>query len=569
MDKKTVIAFILSLTIWLGWQKFYWEPHQKAVKEWQAYQASLETPPTTTEKVSSPAGLSAEKANTPGKPVDATRGKVSSAAPAEEIAASIEGAELILSNSPQLFRGWTLANYKTSEEDENKRNRIDLNYVAGSPAQLEVGFSDVALNESLQRNFTRSKNLVNGELYADAVEDSKLSLNRAVMAATSKNTVHVDLKFNFKGEVPKFVFVDLVGNPKRDHDKPGSILGEFPDKVELTYWNKEGRHTTIADQIHERVESATGVHWLGLNTRYFLFAVLPDDKKLVDEAGVQIQRNITNGKDMAFGRLAFPTNGQKNFALPLKVYFGPKQLEVLEEVSRPLMHAVDFGWTSAIAIPLLKTLQWFYSYTHNYGVAIILVTLLVKILLFPLTYKSMKSMAQLSKLKPQMEKLQKKYADDKEKLQKEIFALYKTHGANPISGCLPILLQMPVFFALYRVLFNCMELYQAPFAFWIQDLSAKDQWFVTPVLLIGLMYLQQKLSPNTSADPSQQAVLKFMPVMFGVFMLFLPSGLNIYMLVNTVVSVAQQYYLNKRFGINTPVVASEEGPGGAATVKST
>jgi YidC/Oxa1 family membrane protein insertase len=563
MDKKTIAAFILSLAIWLGWQKFYWEPHQKSVKEWQAYQASLKAPEKSATAFSNDKSIVTEASQAQE---GATKTKTASArnnAPAKETTASLDGSQVVLSNSPDLFRGWKLDAYKTSEEDESKRSNIDLNYVAGNPTQFEIGFSDEALNQVIAGNFTAAAATSKDALYQDALSDSKLDIARSVFAAESKNTLRVELKFNFKAEVPKFVFIDLAGNPKRDHDKPGSILGEFPDKVELTYWNKEGRHTTIADQIHERIESTTGVHWLGLNTRYFLFAVLPENKKQVDEAGVQIQRAITNGRDMAFGRLAFPTNGEKNLTIPLKVYFGPKQLETLESVSRPLMHAVDFGWTSAIAIPLLKALQWVYSYTHNYGVAIIVVTLLVKILLFPLTYKSMKSMAQLSKLKPQMERIQKKYADDKEKLQKEIFALYKTHGANPISGCLPILLQMPVFFALYRVLFNCMELYQAPFIFWIQDLSAKDHWFVTPVLLIGLMYLQQRLSPTTTTDPTQQAVLRYMPVMFGVFMLFLPSGLNIYMLVNTVVSVLQQYYLNKKFGLNIPLIASEGDSGGA------
>jgi YidC/Oxa1 family membrane protein insertase len=224
-------------------------------------------------------------------------------------------------------------------------------------------------------------------------------------------------------------------------------------------------------------------------------------------------------------------------------------MESLRAVDPVLIDAIDFGWTSFMAVPLLQSLKWLYGYVQNYGIAIIILTFIIKMLLFPLTYKSMKAMAKMAKLQPQLNALREKYKDDKEKLNAEMMSFMRTNGYNPVGGCLPILIQMPIFFALYRVLFNSMELYQAPFMGWIQDLSSPDPFFITPLLLTGLMYLQQRLAPTTATDPMQQKMLQFMPVIFGFFMLLLPAGLNVYMVVNSAVSIAQQWVMNKRLGI--------------------
>lgn len=566
MDKRTLLAIVLSLSIWLGWQKFYWEPHQRAVRAWHEQQetqklaeAGAETPPKDAKISAETADKKPDASVAKDKPSlkKAQKGVREVLAATREL--SFPGQTVLVGNAPELFQSWSLKDYKTSEEQEEKRREIDLKYVTGFGSQLKLSFSDIGLSELAKQNYEIADKLPKDALYADSLSTDKVDIWRKVLQDGVDHALRVDYVIRFKGEVPAYVFLDVYGNPKREHDKPGSMFGEYPDKVELTFWNKEGRTTKIADTFTETLETKMGAYWLGLNTRYFLFAAVPDSKELVDHLGVQLQPVLLAGTKAVEGRIAVPTEGKAELHLPMKVYFGPKKIEVLETVSPSLRHAVDFGWTSALAIPLLKSLQLVYGYVHNYGLAIIIVTLMVKILLFPLTYKSMKSMAQISKLRPQMERLQKKYADDKQKLQQETWALYKTNGANPVSGCLPMLLQMPIFFALYRVFFNCMELYQAPFGLWIHDLSARDPFFVGPILLIGLMFLQQKLTPAANADPSQQAVMKIMPIMFGLFMLFLPSGLNIYMLVNTAVSIAQQYFLNKRFGVNVTAGSSESG----------
>jgi YidC/Oxa1 family membrane protein insertase len=236
----------------------------------------------------------------------------------------------------------------------------------------------------------------------------------------------------------------------------------------------------------------------------------------------------------------------KTLSVPMRVYFGPKELNILRQVEPTLDHTVDFGWFTVFAYPLLKLLKWLYQFVQNYGVAIILLTLLLKIVTYPLTYKSMKSMKNMAKLQPQLQKIREKHKDDKEALNREMLGLMKNHGYNPMAGCLPMLIQMPIFFALYRVLYSSIELYHAPFALWIHDLSTRDPYYVTPVLLSLTMFIQQKLTPNTATDPAQAKMMQLMPLIFGAFMLTLPSGLTIYMLVNAIASILQQMILNKK-----------------------
>jgi YidC/Oxa1 family membrane protein insertase len=236
---------------------------------------------------------------------------------------------------------------------------------------------------------------------------------------------------------------------------------------------------------------------------------------------------------------------------------GPKEIKTLKAANPKLAKAVNFGWFDVIAQPLLVCLKFFHRFLHNYGLAIILLTVLIKILFWPLTHKSYVSMQAMKKLQPKMAKIREKYKDDKEKMNQEIMQMYRTHKVNPMGGCLPMLLQIPVFFALYRVLYSSIAMRHAPFLWWINDLSAPDRLYVgftipylggLPVLtlLMGIsMFVQQKMTP-TSADPRQEKMMLMMPVVFTVFFVNFPSGLVLYWLVNNILSIGQQYYINKK-----------------------
>jgi YidC/Oxa1 family membrane protein insertase len=183
----------------------------------------------------------------------------------------------------------------------------------------------------------------------------------------------------------------------------------------------------------------------------------------------------------------------------------------------------------------------------NWGWTIVLVTIIIKLILFPLSHKGMVSMTKLKELSPKIKAIQEKYADDKQKASIHMMELYQKEGANPMGGCLPVILQIPVFFALYRVLLNAIELKGAPWIFWIKDLGSMDPYYVLPILMGATMYFQQKITPNTMTDPMQQKMFQFLPIIFTFFFLWFPAGLTLYWFINNLITMGQQYYVNNLF----------------------
>jgi YidC/Oxa1 family membrane protein insertase len=231
------------------------------------------------------------------------------------------------------------------------------------------------------------------------------------------------------------------------------------------------------------------------------------------------------------------------------LYYGPKEDEELLKFGHNLVVSHDMT-LEVLAGPLLELLRLIYGYVGNYGVAIIILTIIVRLLLFPLTFKGMKSMKRMQQLSPRMKKLQAKYKNNKEKLNKEMMALYRKNRVNPLGGCLPMLLQIPVFFALYSSLSSAVELRHAPFMFWISDLSQPDGLGITPLLMGASMYFQQKLTPQTAMmDPTQAKVMQMLPFIFTIFTFTFPSGLTLYWVTSNVLSIAQQQIINR---IKTP-----------------
>jgi YidC/Oxa1 family membrane protein insertase len=210
-----------------------------------------------------------------------------------------------------------------------------------------------------------------------------------------------------------------------------------------------------------------------------------------------------------------------------------------------LEKAIDFGMFDIIAKPLLYILKYLNKATHNYGLAIIILTIIIKIIFFPLTHKSYKSMKAMKDLQPKMMALKKKYKNEKERLNREVMNLYRTNKVNPLGGCLPLLVQFPIFIAFYWVLLGSIELRHAPFMLWIKDLSAHDPYYITPILMGASMFIQQKMTP-TVGDPTQAKVMLAMPIIFTFLFLKFPSGLVIYWLVNNVLQIFQQLYIDKR-----------------------
>jgi YidC/Oxa1 family membrane protein insertase len=364
-------------------------------------------------------------------------------------------------------------------------------------------------------------------------QDDLVEYSRTYEAQGDVVTVNVDL--NFKQKSPDKAFINLVSKGLADDP-------ESRDR-ELFYYTNNSVERNLVESSIDSTEVATASKWMGAGSRYFIFAIIPDGV-VADKLLIQ-----STGEKQAQSSYQFPVqNGQ--FHGRFKVAFAPKNLEILRAVDPTLDTTVNLGFFTFVAYPILWMLKFIYKFVGNYGVAIIILTLIIKILTFPLTLKSVKGMRKMSEFQPRMKALQEKYKDNKEALNREMLAMMKTSGYNPMAGCFPMLIQMPVFFALYSVLYAAVELYQAPFAFWIQDLSAKDPYFITPILMTVTMFFQQKLTPPAPGmDPTQQKVMQWMPVMFGAFMVTTPSGLCLYMLVNAIASALQQLYLNKKLGV--------------------
>jgi len=297
-------------------------------------------------------------------------------------------------------------------------------------------------------------------------------------------------------------------------------------------------------------ELSGAVSWAGLGHTYFLFAVLP-------EGGKEQKISVTQTGPAVTLKIGAQAQGSGETSAVHTLFIGPKQIDTLKSMDRGLEHAIDFGYFGLVSMPLLYVLHFSHRFTSSYGIDIILLTILIKLLMAPLTHKSFASMKQMQKLQPQMERLKEKFKDEKEKLNKEIMELYRRNKVNPFGGCLPMVLQFPVFIGLYNALQTPIELRHAPFL-WINDLSRPD-WEALPfafsgwslgvpilTLLMGAsMFVQQWMTPS-AGDPNQRRMMLMMPLIFTFMFINFPSGLTIYWLVNNILTIAQQYLISRR-----------------------
>lgn len=281
--------------------------------------------------------------------------------------------------------------------------------------------------------------------------------------------------------------------------------------------------------------------WIAMLQHYFVAAWLPKDKTPREFYAKKL------GEDLYSVGTILPVpkiDSGKTATITVPLYAGPQEQDSLSKLAPGLGLTVDYGWLTVIAVPLFWVLSWLYKWAQNWGVAIILLTVLIKFLFYPLSAASYRSMAKMRVLAPKMQKMKEQYGNDRQKLHQAMMELYKTEKINPLGGCLPILVQIPVFIALYWVLLASVELRHAPFALWITDLSAPDPYYVLPVIMGITMIIQSRLSPEPP-DPIQARMMKIMPIAFSVFFFFFPSGLVLYWLINNILSIAQQWQITR------------------------
>jgi YidC/Oxa1 family membrane protein insertase len=291
--------------------------------------------------------------------------------------------------------------------------------------------------------------------------------------------------------------------------------------------------------------------WAGVDDHYFLVAALAGTGNVRIEYRPQTTLDAAGAVTHTFLGYAVNLPGD---GVDAAFFIGPKAVALLKAIDPQLVYAIDYGMFRPIVVPLLNALNWVNGYIGNYGWAIIVLTFLINVAIFPLRHKSVVSMKKMQELKPEIDAIQKRYGNlkatdpAKQKMNQEVMEVYKRAGVNPASGCVPMLLTMPILFAFYSMLAYSIELRGAPFGFWIKDLSVYDPFYVAPVLTGITMLVQQRMTPQTGTDPVQQKMFMLMPVIFTVMFLWAPSGLNIYWLVNNVLAIAQQYFTNKIIG---------------------
>ncbi len=341
------------------------------------------------------------------------------------------------------------------------------------------------------------------------------------------------------------------------------LVGAAPQKTSYAF---EGPSAYINDELEQiKIKSIEkqntykgNIEWIALQDRYFITSLLTDvkdDASLVLGASKEILRS-------QYVHPAIKIEPGQQVTLKHQLYFGPKQIDLLNGVGKGLGNLINFGFFDVLAKPCLKFMNIIYGAVPNYGLAIILITIIIKIVLWPLGSKSYKSMSEMKRVQPLITGIREKYKDDKKKQNEEIMGLYRTYKINPMGGCLPMVVQIPVFFALYRMLYEAIELRHAPFIGWINDLSAPDRLFnfgfsipfmeppygipVLTLIMGATMFLQQKMSPPMG-DPAQAKLMMLMPIVFTFIFINFSSGLVLYWLVNNVLSISQQYYIQKKF----------------------
>lgn len=384
---------------------------------------------------------------------------------------------------------------------------------------------------------------------------------------TSAQGIVVEKIFTFSSDSYMIGF-DLVlknssGTPLKDDIRIAipSIVDEknarFSFEGPMTFIN--GKLEEVKTKKIKEKDTFEGVvEWVGFTDRYFMSCLIP-------KTPISAKVKLSFVDPVVTTRLVQPMerlDPGHQISYSFSIFMGPKSLDLLSGYGNNLKRAINFGWFDILAKPCLMGMNLIHGLIPNYGIAIMLLTLLIKIIFWPLGTKSYRSMNDMKKLQPLMMEIREKYKDDKQQMNKEVMGLYKTYKVNPMSGCLPMLVQMPIFFALYRMLYQSIELRHAPFMGWIIDLSAPDRLFnfdfsipfmqapygipVLTIIMGATMFLQQKMSPATG-DPTQAKMMMLMPLFMTFIFINFPAGLVLYWLVNNVLSIGQQYYIQKKF----------------------
>ena len=553
MEKKTILALVLSFLVFIGWSLFFGPeekhaPEKEAPLEKEIAQTLPEAPKTTDS--ASPA---------PSRPLQKIAARAMPDVDEREIEVDTPLYRAVFSNAGPTIKSFRLKKYHETIEPHSPL--IEL-------VNLEKDMGDFLLIRFEDAAAPQSKNLIFKADHQEIRLGPESSPKDLVFRSTTSNGLLINKTFRFHPDKYNIDVIVSVDNQSEHHVNGRFTIGlkALPPQKKTGYYSYVGLVLLIDDELEEfKIKKSSDekaingqVEWIAYEDDFFISAVVPKKKERGAFKGHLFPSGLLEGTFVPASTSLSPfQEASSNYTL----YFGPRELSAMKQVGENLAKAINFGWTDILAKPLLYLLRFFNDYIKNYVVSIILLTILIKILFWPLTHKSYKSMKEMQKLQPRMAKIREKHKGNKEQLNKEMMALYKTYKVNPMGGCLPMIIQIPVFFALFRILGSAIELRHAPFMLWIHDLSAPDRLFNFPfhipfmappygipvlTLLMGAsMFIQQKMTPSPG-DPTQAKVMMFLPLIFTFMFINFPSGLVLYWLVNNILSIGQQYRIHRR-----------------------
>jgi YidC/Oxa1 family membrane protein insertase len=552
MEKRLILAFAISFLVMIIWSYLY------VPKKGQNISGTEGTQEETKQGVSESITTRATTALVPPAPEAET--VVASMNPPEEKEVVIDTPlySAIFSNKGASIKGFILKRYRATKEPDSLNIEL-INLKDDDKHSFSIGFDDGSNGEGERPFYSVSEESVT---LADGAAPKELTFK-----CLRPDGVEIDQTFRFypdRYDIDIFITINNhSGTPSKGNIN--AYLRNLPAQRRNFSYSFTGAALLLDDKLNEiktkkmkEDKLLSGrIGWIAYEDDYFITAVIPEEQKEGSFIGRLSSSGIVEVIYIAPSNIVRPL---EKVSSGFTLYMGPRDLELLKKTGKELDRAINFGLWNIIAKPLHFLLRYFYGFVHNYGVSIVILTVLIKIIFWPLSHKSYKSMKEMQKLQPLMAKIREKYKDDREQMQRELMGLYKTYKVNPMGGCLPILIQIPVFFALYRILANSIELRHASFMLWITDLSAPDRLlnfsfsipFMSPpygipvlTLLMGAsMFIQQKMSP-APGDPSQAKVMMYLPVIFIVMFINLPSGLVLYWLTNNILTILQQYRILK------------------------
>ncbi|ABC77019.1 membrane protein insertase YidC [Syntrophus aciditrophicus] len=543
MDKKALLALVLSAAVLLIYQIFIYKttPPPKPVNENKSNTvvvnpAAPVSPQTPADEPSS--GSAANPETAAALPVDGTEKE-------QEITVDTPLYQAVFTTKGGALKSFALKNYRETLAVNSKPIEL-VDVKEAMPYPLGISFPASSVDVSPASFFKADVPAIDLKSTSESRRltfvqtwPGKIKIEKIYTFNPGKYAIDLEIRTYNLSEVPLSQEIALFWNQYVD---PSAKEDSYGHTGPVSYVAKDVEREKVT-KMETPKSLGPDVSWGGFESKYFIAAMIPQNPSLTS---LSLSKDSSN---MVSTSLKGPKNiippGQAGF-FTYKLFLGPKDYNILKAQGVGLENAIDFGsWLKWLAMPLLLSLKFLYNYVHNYGIAIIILTILIKILFWPLGNKSYKSMKEMQKLQPKMLELREKYKNDKARLSQETMALYKAYKVNPMGGCLPMIIQIPVFFGLYKALLYAIELRHSPFFLWIQDLSAKDPYYITPIIMGATMFLQQKMTP-VSGDPTQAKIMLWMPVIFTFMFLNFPSGLVIYWLFNNILSIGQQYYINKQ-----------------------